>query len=181
MSYNTKVYKQQGGAGIVVTSGGVIDASAATGSIIFAAGEVAADDLASNAVETAKIKDAAVTNAKKAETNSLLLVQARKTTVGSNQSGVEIFEFTAPAALTVIGVQVYCTAVTATASVDVKEAGVSILSGAVTPTAGSVVSGTISDSAIASGAAVTVHVTTDGTGAISDLTVTLVCKAAHVS
>ncbi len=113
--------------------------------------------------------------------NSYMVVQAHKTTVGNGQSAAEIFEFTAPAALTLVGVQVYCTSVTATASVDVKEAGASVLSSAVTPSAGAVVAGTISDASIAKDAAVTVHVTTDGTGDIGDLTVTLVFKAEHVS
>lgn len=113
-------------------------------------------------------------------TDSYLVVQAHKSSVGSSLTDAEVFEFTSPAALTLVGVQVYCTAVTAVASVDVKEAGVSVLSGAVTPSANSVVTGTISDAGIASGAAVTVHVTTDAAGTITDLTVTLIFKTAHV-
>lgn len=105
-----------------------------------------------------------------------MIVQAHKTSVGASQADVEIFEFTAPVALTLVGVQVYCTATAAAASVNVKEAGVSVLSSAVTPTANAVANGTISDSSIASGAAVTVRVTTDATGSISDLTVTLIFK-----
>lgn len=114
-------------------------------------------------------------------TKSYMVVQARKASVAASQSDVEVFEFTAPAALTLAGVQVYCTATAATALVNVKEAGTSVLSAAVTPSAGAVVAGTISDSAIANGAAVTVHVTTDATGSITDLTVTLIFKAEHVS
>jgi hypothetical protein len=102
-----------------------------------------------------------------------LILQAHKTTVGANQTAAEIFEFTTPFALTLVNVQVYCTATAATASVDVREAGVSVLSAAATPSAGAVVTPTISDSAIASGAALTVNVTTDGTGSITDLTVTM--------
>ena len=45
-------------------SGAVLDASAATGSISFAAGEIATADLASDAVTTVKITDANVTFAK---------------------------------------------------------------------------------------------------------------------
>ena len=45
-------------------SGAVLDVSAATGSISFAAGEIATADLASNAVTTVKISDANVTFAK---------------------------------------------------------------------------------------------------------------------
>ena len=103
----------------------------------------------------------------------LLDVVATKSSVAINQTAVEIFEWTAPQALILAEVQVYCTATVATASVDVLEAGVSVLSAAATPTAGTVVKPTISDAAIASGAAVTVAVTTNGTGTITDLTVTL--------
>lgn len=103
-------------------------------------------------------------------------VTAHKASVGASLTDVEIFEFTAPAALTLVGVQVYCTATAATASVTVKEAGVSVLSAAVTPTANTVVNGTISDANIASGAPVTVHVTTNSTGSVTDLTATLIFK-----
>lgn len=113
-------------------------------------------------------------------TDSYVVVQAIKSSVDVSQTDAEIFEFTAPAALTLTGVQVYCTATAVTASVDVKEAGTTVLSSAVTPSANAVVTGTISDSAIASGSAVTVHATTDATGTITDLSVTLVFTTAHV-
>ncbi len=102
-----------------------------------------------------------------------VVVQAVKSAVAINQSDVEVFEYTAHQALILSDVQVYCTATVATSTVDVKEAGTTVLSAAATPAAGTVVKPTISDSAIASGAAVTVHVTTNGTGTITDLTVTL--------
>ena len=105
------------------------------------------------------------------------IVQAHKSSVAISQSDVEVFEFTAPEALTLSEVQVYCTATAATATVEVKEAGTTVLSAAATPVAGTVVKPTIADSAIANAAAVTVHVTTDGTGTITDLTVTLIFKA----
>lgn len=54
----------ESGGTITVASGGVVDGTAATGSITVAAGEWAAADLATDAVETAKIKAAAVTEAK---------------------------------------------------------------------------------------------------------------------
>lgn len=107
-------------------------------------------------------------------------VTAHKGSVGSSLTDAEIFEFTMPVAATLESVQVYCTATAATASVDVKEGGTSVLSAAATPSAGAVVTPTISDANIASGAAVTVHVTTDGTGTITDLSVTLVFKATDV-
>jgi hypothetical protein len=113
--------------------------------------------------------------------NHRIIVQAIKGSVGASQADVEIFEFRAPAALTLEEVQVYCTATDANASVDVKEAGVSVLEAAATPQAGAVVRPTITDAAIASGAAVTVHVMTDGTGSITDLHVTLIFKESHVA
>ena len=54
----------QSGGKVVAESGGIIDGSAAAGGILFAAGEVEAADLATDAVESAKIKDVNVTAAK---------------------------------------------------------------------------------------------------------------------
>ena len=80
--YANKVYHEQGGDQLVVKSGGIVlvesgglvDATAATGLVTVAAGEweaadlatsaVTAAKLATDAVETAKLKDAAVTQAK---------------------------------------------------------------------------------------------------------------------
>lgn len=127
---------------------------------------------------------AAIANSKLAAPNAYYSVQAHKSSVGASQTDVEIFEFTAPTALTLTGVQVYVTSVTANGSVDVKEAGVSLLSSSVDVDLGganTVLTGIISDASIASGAAVSIHVTTDGTGAMSDLTVTLIFKAAHTN
>ena len=63
---------------ITVESGGSIDASAATGGIVFAAGEIVAADLATDAVETAKIKALAVTQAK-LEEGSMVFVDKQLT------------------------------------------------------------------------------------------------------
>jgi len=103
----------------------------------------------------------------------LLSIVVPKSSVAISQTDVEIFEYTAPQGLILAEVQVYCTATAATASVDVKEAGTTVLSAVATPVANTVVKPTIADAAIASGAAVTVHVTTNVTGTITDLTVTL--------
>ncbi|UCD28528.1 MAG: hypothetical protein JSV03_15840 [Planctomycetota bacterium] len=105
------------------------------------------------------------------------IVTAHRASVGNSESDTEIFEFDPPEDLTLDEVQVYCTAAAATAGVDVKEAGVSVLSSSATPSAGAVVKPTISDSSISASNNVTVHVTTDGTGSITDLTVTLIFKA----
>lgn len=161
-SYQPKVYVKQDGEEMVVASGGSLDIESG-GAFKIAGTQVTASAAQLNAV------------------NSYMVVQVHKSSIGNSQNDIEIFEFTTPAALTLTGVQVYCTATNATASVDVKEGGTTVLESAVTPQANTVVSGTVSDSAIASGAAVTVHATTDGTGDITDLTVTLIFKAAHVA
>ncbi len=106
------------------------------------------------------------------------VVTAHRGSVGANETGTEIFEFDPPEDLTLEEVQVYCTATAATASVDVKEGGTSVLSAAATPTAGSVVKPTVSDGDISADNNVTVHVTTNATGSITDLAVTLLFKAA---
>jgi len=105
-------------------------------------------------------------------------VTAHRSNVGHSQSGVEVFKFDAPQPLTLEQVQVYCSAATAAASVDVKESGTSVLSAPAVVSAGTVVKPTISDASIAAGSAVSVHVTTDASGEASDLTVTLTFKAA---
>jgi hypothetical protein len=115
------------------------------------------------------------------EVNSALehqVVNAHLTSAAQNQSGVEVFEFDPPSAMTLEGVQVYCTSVTATASVDVRKSGTSVLSAPATPVAGSVVKPTISSPAVGAGEPLTVQVTTNATGQIANLTVTLVLKAA---
>jgi len=106
------------------------------------------------------------------------MVSAHLTSAAQNQSAVEVFEFSPPSAMTLEGVQVYCTSVTATASVDVRKSGTTVLSASATPVAGSVVKPTVSSGAVGAGEPLTVHVTTNATGLIANLTVTLVLKAA---
>ena len=97
--------------------------------------------------------------------------------MGNNESDTEIYAFDPPEDLTLDEVQVYCSATTAAASVDVKEGGVSVLSASATPSAGTIVKPTVADGAVAASNNVTVHVTTDATGDITDLTVMLLFKA----
>jgi hypothetical protein len=105
------------------------------------------------------------------------IVTAHRSSVGNDESDTEIFEFDPPEDLTLEEVQVYCSSTTATASVDVKEGGVSVLSASATPSAGAIVKPTVADGAISASNNVTVHVTTNGSGDIADLTVTLLFKA----
>ena len=135
----------------------------------------------SRLISTYRILDATILNADLAASNHEMQVVAAKTTVAINQTDVEIFEYTAPQAMTLVDVQVYCTATAATSTVDVKEAGTTVLTAVATPVAGTVVKPAITDSAIASGAAITVHVTTNGSGTITDLTVTLRFKYALIA
>ena len=113
--------------------------------------------------------------------NDRRVVTAHVSSVGNSQSDVEVFAFDPAENLTLEEVQVYCTATAATASVDVKEGGTTVLSASATPSAGSIVKPTISDASISSANEVTVHATTDGSGSITDLTVTLLFKAALAS
>ena len=84
MTYEPKVYKDQGGdrqviasgGSVVIENGGIVDGSAAAGAFSFAPGEIAAADLATDAVETAKIKAAAVTQAK-LEAGSMVFVDVQ--------------------------------------------------------------------------------------------------------
>lgn len=101
-----------------------------------------------------------------------------RASVGSNENGTEIYEFDPPEQMTLEEVQVYCSAVTATASVDVRAGGTSMLAAAATPAAGTVVKPTVASSALLASQNLTVNVTTGGSGSIGHLTVTLVLKAA---
>lgn len=111
---------------------------------------------------------------------AVIPLQAYKGSVSSSQNDVEVFEFTAPTDLELHSVQVYCTDVAANASVNVKSNGVVVLSSAITPIANTVAAGEVSSPIIAGGSAVTVHVTTDSTGSITDLCVTLIFKKARI-
>ncbi|MBI4580370.1 MAG: hypothetical protein HY718_11750, partial [Planctomycetes bacterium] len=68
-------------------------------------------------------------------------------------------------------------AASSTASEDVKESGTSVLAGAATPVAGSVVKPVISDSSISGANLVGVYVSTGGSGSITNLTVVLVFRS----
>lgn len=96
--------------------------------------------------------------------------------VAGNQNGVEVFEFDPAEAVLLEQVQVFCTGAAATASVDVRQAGSSLLSSPASPVAGAVVKPAVATAAVAAGQGLTVHVTTNSTGSISNLHVTLVLR-----
>jgi len=103
------------------------------------------------------------------------IVTADKTTVPISQTGVEVYQYTVPENASLVSVRVYCTATAATASVDVKNQGATVLTGVVTPVAGSDEAGTLTGGAAAltAGNVITVLVTTNGSGTITDLSVRL--------
>lgn len=139
-----------------------------------------ASNVAPNSINSASISNGTVDLEDLARHSSVAILQAHVDSVGSGASDFEFFEFTMPQNATLSSVQVYAAAVTATATVDVKESGTTVLSGSVTPAAGSVVSGSISDTLLANGNALTVHITTDGGGSVGLLTVTIVMNLNHV-
>jgi hypothetical protein len=94
--------------------------------------------------------------------------------VGSNQSALKVFECDPAQDLVLEEVQVFCTATAATASLDVRKSGASMLSAPATPIAGSLVKPAIADAALSASTNVTVNVTTNGAGSISNLQVILV-------
>lgn len=104
-----------------------------------------------------------------------VILPAHKSAVAASQDDVEIHEVQCPITGLIHSIQVYCTDIVATASCIVKKNGTAIIS-ATTPVAGtpSVVAPT--DPFVAAGDALTVHVTTDGTGSFTDLTVLIIVK-----
>jgi len=96
--------------------------------------------------------------------------------VGSNQNAFKIFEFDPPRDMVLEEVQVFCTTVVASVSVDVRKAGVSMLSASAVPTSGGVVKPAISDGFISGTSNLTIHVNTNVTGSVSNLLVTLIVR-----
>ncbi len=105
------------------------------------------------------------------------VVTAYAAAVGNNQADAVIYEFDPAENLTLEEAQVYCTAVNASASVQVKEGSGSVLAASATPVAGAVVKPAIADANISSANNVTVRVTTDASGSIFNLAVTMFFKA----
>lgn len=101
--------------------------------------------------------------------------------VGTSQADVEIYAFSPPVDVVLEEVQVFCRSVAATASVDIKADGTSLLSAAATPLAGAIVKPAIAGGNVASASGLSVHVTTNGSGTLTDLTVTLLLASAIAS
>ena len=106
--------------------------------------------------------------------------------VANSQADVEQFEFTPPYNFEIVGFEVYAGSVTATASLDLKIATVSCLSAALTPVAAASAKATINSDGTEYGDAddaVTVHATTNGSGAIGTMNgqIWIRRKAADVS
>lgn len=103
-----------------------------------------------------------------------------KQDIGTGLTDAELAEKAPSKDYIIEDVSVYCTATAATASVDAKVAGTTVLQSEVTPSANAVVEGNlVSDREArhgAAGDAITVDVTTDGTGTITDLRVEVVYR-----
>ncbi len=104
-----------------------------------------------------------------------LIIPAHKSAVAASQSDVEIHEFTSPVVGLIHSIQAYCTAIAAAASCVVKKNGSAITSD-ITPTAGTPSVEAPTDPFLNQGDSLTVHVTTDGSGSFTDLTVLIIVK-----
>lgn len=94
-----------------------------------------------------------------------------------NQAAVKAMSFTPGHRFEVVSVKVWSTAITATITADVKIGATSVLTGAVTPVAGTEVSGALVASRTArrgsASDALNIEYTTNGTGAGTNLRVTV--------
>ena len=95
----------------------------------------------------------------------------------TGQTALEVDEVTPGFNFQIVGVQVHATAVTATASVNVLIGSTTCLTGAITPTAGNVVAGTLSTTMASrrgsSTDSIIVQYTTNGSGVITNGKVTV--------
>jgi len=109
------------------------------------------------------------------------VLTVHRESVGTNQSDVQIYAFSPPVDVVLEEVQVFCRNAVSTASVDVKADSTSVLSAAATPIAGTIVKPAITEGGIAAASELRVHVTTTGSGIMTDLTVTLLLASAITS
>lgn len=102
-----------------------------------------------------------------------------RATVPISQSDLELLEFVPGKRFIVEEVQVYVSAIVAAGTIDVKVGGASVLSTVITPVADAAVVGALAGAAVRKGGSattVTVHVTTDGSGILTDLQVTFAIR-----
>ena len=104
------------------------------------------------------------------------LVNVNRASIGSSQSDLEVFRLEPREDLELEEVQCWCGSVSVSASIDVKAGGMSILAAPVSPVGLTIVKPTIVTPALAHSDDLSVHVTTDATGTISDLAVTLLLE-----
>jgi hypothetical protein len=97
--------------------------------------------------------------------------------VNASQNALKIAEFSLIEDMTLEQVQVFCTALAGTVSVDVRQAGSSVLSGPAAPAAGSLVTPAVAAAQISASSSLTVHVTTGASSSLSNLLVTLVLRS----
>lgn len=96
--------------------------------------------------------------------------------LGSNQNAFKIFEFDPPRDMVLEEVQVFCTSAVASASVEVRQAGASLLTAAATLSGGNVVKPAIAQPSVSAASNLSVHVTTNLTGSVNNLAVTLIVR-----
>jgi hypothetical protein len=106
-------------------------------------------------------------------TQTRMIVSAHADQVGSSENALEIFKVWAPAALTIEQVQMYCMTVSATATVDIRKNSTTILSAPGNLQAGSVITPVVVNADIAHSDYLSVHVTTDASGSIGGLSVSM--------
>jgi len=130
---------------------------------------VATTDIDNNAVTVAKLATAVMDRR---------IVQAHRSIISGDVTNEELFEFDPPTDMTLEEVQAYCSDVGVGATVDVMEAGTTVLSSPISLSSGAIVKGTVSDSAISASNNITVVITITGSHTIYDITVTMIFKAA---
>lgn len=106
--------------------------------------------------------------------------QAVRDTIGASETDLKIGIHRPGYRFRVLGVEVFCSALTGTVSVDVKIGTVSVLNAVITPTAGARVAGTLA-TALASRVGsstedINVEVTTAATSSLDDVNVTVVTR-----
>jgi hypothetical protein len=96
--------------------------------------------------------------------------------VGSNQNAVKVFEHDPSGDVVLEEVQVFCTATAGTVSLSVLTSQNAVLCGPFAPVAGTLIKPAITQAALSQPDTIGVHVTTDASGSIADLSVSLLLR-----